>query len=131
MTEQAPNGSHCFGKVYYWHLRDNQTTKTRGDGQQGWVEGADWYTGRPYALDTSKKPPMPKSDFCTGGYWLVSLEALRACNWPDTRIIHRGGDIMLGAALWQQGYGVHQIHKGVKISDARKRGYDETIAGVK
>lgn len=126
----APKGHHCFGKVYYFHLRGGQITATRGDGKPGWIEEADWFANRPYPLDRSKRPPMPKSDFCTGGYWLTTMQAIRDCNWPDTRIRHRGGDIMFGAALYQQGYGITQMYEGVKISDAQKRGFDEPIAGI-
>ncbi len=145
----APRGYHCFGKVYYWHFRGQQINSTipnREADQIGWVEEADWFTGRDYALDRGKVPPMPKSDFATGGWWLVTREAIKACNWPDQRIVHRGGDIMFGAALWQQGLGVAQVagpkpKKGsaqkrkkwfemVKISDAKQRGYNENIAGV-
>jgi GT2 family glycosyltransferase len=129
-TEHAPRGHHCFGKVYYFHYRGNQIKATHRNSKKGWVEKASWYTGRPHHLDHSKKPPMPKSDFCTGGFWLVTREAVLACGWPDPRIRHRGGDIMFGAALQQQGFGVAQVHEGVRISDAKKRGFDEPIAGI-
>lgn len=128
--EKAPRGNHCFGKVYYFHFRGKQIAATRKDGKKGWVEEASWYTGRPYLVDTTKRPPMPKSDFCTGGYWLASMEAIRACDWPDPRLKHRGGDIMFGAAVHQQGFGVVQMYDGVRISDAKQRGFNETIAGI-
>lgn len=116
-----PKGYHCYGKVYYFHFRGNQWE---------WMKKADWYTGKPHNVDHSKKPPMDKSDFCTGGFWLVTDEAIKTCNWPDERIKHRGGDIMLGAALQQQGYGVTQAFHGVRISDAKQRGYNEAVAGI-
>lgn len=121
-TTKYPKGYHMFGKVYYFHLRGNQWD---------WMKKASWYTGRPLNKDYTKNPPMDKSDFCTGGFWLVTTEAVMAADWPDPRLKHRGGDIWMGVALQQQGYGVMQAYKGVKISDAPKRGYDETIAGIK
>lgn len=119
--ERYPNGFHMFGKVYYFHLRGNQWD---------WMKQADWYTGRPLNKDNSKRPPMEKSDFCTGGFWLVTKKAVEAANWPDKRLRHRGGDIWMGIALQQQGFGVSQAHQGVLISDARQRGYNENIAGI-
>jgi hypothetical protein len=116
-----PRGYHMFGKVYYWHLRGNQWD---------WLKQAGWYAGRPLHQDKTKRPPMDKSDFCTGGFWLVTRDAIQAANWPDPRIKHRGGDIWMGVALQQQGYGVAQAYQGVKISDANLRGYNENIAGV-
>lgn len=120
-TKDYPKGYHMFGKVYYFHLRGNQWE---------WMKKADWYTGRKPRVDMSKKPPQDKSDFCTGGYWVVTREAVQATNWPDARLRHRGGDVWMGAALHQQGYGVAQVNKGVKISDAKLRGYNEAIAGT-
>lgn len=120
-TDKNPKGVHMFGKVYYWHLRGNQ---------RQWISEATWYRNRAFAKDTSKRPPMDKSDFCTGGYWLVSKECAMACDWPDTRLKHRGGDIMMGIAVHQNGYGISQSYDGVKISDNARRGYNETIAGI-
>lgn len=120
--DKYPKGYHMFGKVYYFHLRGNQWD---------WIKQAKWYTGRKFNVDYTKRPPMDKSDFCTGGFWLVTKEAIMAADWPDPRIKHRGGDIMMGVALQQQGYGVAQAYKGVKISDAKQRGYNEDIAGIK
>ena len=120
--ERYPKGYHMFGKVYYFHLRGNQWD---------WLKQADWYGGRKLNQDHSKRPPMDKSDFCTGGFWLVTKEAIMAANWPDARLRHRGGDIWMGVALQQQGYGVAQMHQGVLISDAKQRGFNENIAGIK
>lgn len=119
--ERYPNGYHMFGKVYYFHLRGKQWD---------WLKQADWYTGRPLHKDNSKRPPMDKSDFCTGGFWLVTKQAVMAANWPDQRLKHRGGDIWMGVALQQQGFGVAQVYQGVLISDAKQRGYNENIAGI-
>lgn len=126
-SDVYPNGYRCFGKVYYWHLRGKQWD---------WVKRASWYSNRQFPKDKSKRPPMDKIDFCTGGAWLITRSALMDCDWPDPRLRHRGGDIMLGAALYQRGYGMTQgdsrgrFHDVVRISDAKKRGFDEPIAGT-
>lgn len=119
---RCPHGVHMFGKVYYFHLRGNQWD---------WIKQARWYTNRPHKQDRSKKPPMDKIDFCTGGWWLTTMESIRALDWPDPRLMHRGGDIMMGEAMHQQGFGVLQATQGVRPSDAQHRGYNETIAGIK
>ncbi len=119
-TRVYPRGVHMAGHVFYYHFRG---------GQESWIREASWYTGRSFRLDSSKKPPKPKSDFATGGYWFVTAEAIRACDWPDARIGHNGGDIMMGEAVYQQGFGLIQHHAGVRISDAPRRGYNEQAVG--
>lgn len=117
----AKRGYHMFGKVYYMHLRGNQ---------EDWIKQAPWYCGVELARDVTKRPPMKKSDFCTGGFWLASMEAMRHLNWPDVRIRHNGGDVMTGVAMRQGGFGVVQSCYGVEISKAKRRGFREVHAGV-
>jgi ADP-heptose:LPS heptosyltransferase/GT2 family glycosyltransferase len=118
-------GVHMFGKVYYFHIRKNDVSS-----QWDWIKQASWYTGRAHRVDYSKNPPMDKIEFCTGGWWMVTNEAVKELNWPDPRIRHRGGDIMMGEAMHQHGFGILQAMHGVKVSDAKQRGYNEQIAGL-
>jgi hypothetical protein len=56
---------------------------------------------------------------------------MRACDWPDPRIKHNGGDVMLGEALRQMGYVIQQVKiDGVAISDHKRRGYSEIHPGI-
>ena len=121
-TPVAPNGNHMYGHIWYSHFKDNQ---------EDWVKAASWYKGVPFPLDYRKKPPMTKSDFCTGGFWLITKEAIQALNWPDVRLRHNGGDIMLGAAMHQGGFGLVQHYYGVEISKAPRRGFAENHPGRK
>lgn len=110
---------HCFGKKYFIHLRP---------GQEEWIKGAGWYRN---------KVPLRRNGrhrivFATGGFWAMSMEAIRKLDWPDPRIRHNGGDVMLGEALRQNNLLIkNTIIHGVKISDHPRRGYQEIHPGMK
>ncbi len=109
-----------FGKRYFWHLRGNQ---------EQWIKQAEWYTGLPIKIDRQHGNRL-KVDFATGGWWAIPFEWLRKMNWPDPRIYHNGGDVMMGEALRQQGGDVKNYEYGVAISKAKRRGYREQAAGT-
>jgi len=112
------SGYHCFGKKYYYHLKN---------GQIKWVKAAKWYRGKPFRQNKGHDTV----DFCTGGFWAASAAVLKALDWPDPRIKHNGGDIMLGAALYQNDVGIQQvIIPGILISDHKRRGYQEVHPGI-
>ena len=111
-------GYHCFGKTYYYHLKT---------GQINWVKSAKWYKGREFRQNKGHDT----IDFCTGGFWAISTIALKALDWPDPRINHNGGDIMLGAALYQNELGMQQIKvPGITISNHKRRGFREIHPGI-
>ena len=97
-------------------------------GQREWVQDQPWYRGR--ALP--KKPT-----FCTGGWWMARTDALRRLDYPWASLDHRGGDVMLGQALFQQGQRFLQYRKGVAInadaegreSKAERRGFNQSPIG--
>jgi len=130
-----PKGYHMFGKVYFFHYRGNQINATSRNGR-GWIEQASWYAGRPYRLDHRDGKALPKSDFCTGGWWIITRQALEAIDWPDLRMKQRGDDVIMGEALYQQGYGIAQVNDANGIwfkmleLDGRSRGYQEPMAGI-
>jgi ADP-heptose:LPS heptosyltransferase len=105
------------GREYFYWLKK---------GQVKWIKEAPWYTGK--ELQTRKK--MPRSVFITGGWWGIRSKVLYNLDWPDPRIDHNGGDVMLGAALHQQGYVIKQYYYGVKISDAVRRGASQRHPGT-
>lgn len=113
-----PKGAHCFGRKYYYNLKP---------GQEEWIQQASWYRGKPLQRRHGRK----RVTFATGGFWALSMEAVRALDWPDPRIRHNGGDTMLGEALRQNGMDIKQVDiPGLRISDAPRRGCRETHAGV-
>jgi len=115
------NGVHCmFGKKYFWHLRGQQ---------EQWVRQAPWYTGKPVKVD-KKHGNRLKVDFVTGGWWAIPVEWMRKMDWPDARIYHNGGDVMMGEAVHQQNGEIKNYEYGVAISKAKRRGFREQAAGT-
>lgn len=101
------------GQLYRWKLQP---------GQADWIRAADWYAGRPI---------QDSLIFPTGGFWCASTAAIKQLNWPDSRILHNGGDTMLAAALYQAGYNCVNSHNGVQVNRGDRRGYSEVPAGVR
>lgn len=100
-------------------------------GQASFIQEASWYRGEPPAMVGHKKK-RPGIDFAQGAYWWLKVSLMRELNWPDPRIHHNGGDTMLGEAVRQQGLPFHRMPFhcfGVKVNDAKRRGYAEAPAG--
>lgn len=108
----------CIGKPYFMCLKP---------GQLRWIAEATWYRGRPQRMH---KGLTPKSNFVTGGYWLIRSEILRELDWPDRRLQNNGGDVMLGEALHQHGYSISKFWSGVEISDHPRRGASQNHPGT-
>lgn len=110
------------GSTYVMQLRGNQIP---------WIMDQPWYRGRPFNDDKRVR-------FCTGGYWLIRSEILNEHRWPVQELRHRGGDVMLGVLLEQNGLSIANDKMGVAInadadgreSKSPRRGYDETPVGV-
>lgn len=112
-------GIHCWGKKYYIHIKP---------GQEEWVQAASWYRGLEMQRDSKAKLIR----FMTGGFWAITTEAIRKIDWPDPRIRHNGGDVMLGEALRQSGFAMQQVRiEGVGISNHKRRGHSELHPGIK
>jgi len=117
------DGTDMLGSVYRMPLRGRQAD---------WIEDQPWYTGRP--VNTPRYSPT----FCTGGYWTIRSEILTQHDWPTPQLCHRGGDVMLGELLRQQGKRITNARTGVAInadlegreSKSPRRGYDERAIGV-
>lgn len=109
----------CYiGQSWFIHLRP---------GQEDWIKAAKWYTGRPVELIRGK----PAVNFHTGGYWWLRTDVLKKLDWPDERLSHNGGDVMLGQAVYQSHLPRHHFDYGVKVNDAQRRGRSERPAGTK
>ena len=115
---KEPNPVRYIGQSWYIHY----SPKT-------WrvVEEASWYRKRPAELIKGK----PGINFATGGYWWLSRDSLMELDWPDSRLNHNGGDHLLAQAVRQQGWPFHKWSYGVKVNDAKRRGYREPALGEK
>lgn len=96
--------------------------------QADWIRDQPWHKGQP-VRDPAR--------FATGGWWAARSEDLFALNYPWPALDHRGGDVMLGQCLDQQGWHVVNFRDGVAInadkdgreSKAPRRGYDSAPIG--
>lgn len=128
MRENYERGCNMYGKRYFYEISNSHVE---------WIQAAGWYGKRPFRLHekidkkTGKKKIRPKVDFATGGFWAVETSWVREWDWPDVRINHNGGDVMMGEAIYQTGGDVKNWDYGVKISDAKRRGFSEKIAGTR
>lgn len=117
VTPQTP----VCGQVY--------RQKWRG-GQQSWVKSQPWYGG---------KDPAERAQavFVTGGWWCADMGFLRSIDYPWPALNHRGGDVLLGEAVFQQNRSLVRFSDGVSINagtDGRsgssaRRGVDEPPLG--
>jgi hypothetical protein len=114
--------AHRYQNICYfgqpWYVHDLP-------GQRAFIERASWYRDRPARLFKGK----PGVEFSQGGYWWIRTDVLRCLDWPDSRLSHNGGDVLLGEAVYQSARPFHKFHYGVKINDAKRRGLSERPAG--
>lgn len=121
--KQAKDESVCYvGQPFY-------ITYEPGEGEM--IQTSPWYTGRPFQQFMDKKKQKPGVMFAQGSYWWLRTDIMRRLEWPDRRLNHNGGDILLGQALWQQNLPFHRFHDGVRPNDAKRRGYNEAPLGAK
>ena len=107
-----------FGQRWLWHWRP---------GQWEFVERAKWSKHLPPVIVKGKPGLM----FATGAYWWLRTDVVQQLNWPDERLVHNGGDTLLGEAIRQNGLPFHNFSYGVKVNDARRRGRSDKPAGMK
>jgi len=91
------------------------------------VKEAKWFKGKEPETIRDK----PAVTFATGGYWWLARWALEKLDWPDIRLNHNGGDHLLAQAVRQQDWPFHKFAYGVKVNDAKRRGYWEPALGDK
>ncbi len=116
------DGNDQAGQVWYKTLEGNQAL---------WVKSQPWYTGK-------EVQDRHKVSFCTGGWWVIRSQILIDWNWPSPDIYHRGGDVMLGELMRQQGLRMVSRFPGVLVNAALgssehcsspRRGYDSKPVG--
>jgi hypothetical protein len=124
-TKEKAGENPCYiGQPFFIHYED---------GEVDTVQSAEWYTGKPIEqLPTrNKRVKRPGVTFAQGAYWWLRTDVMQQLNWPDPRLVHNGGDHLLGQAIRQQGLPFHKWHFGVKINDAKRRGRSDTPLGCR
>lgn len=99
-------------------------------GQLGWIEAASWFKGRAPIFNSDRGCTVR---FATGGFFVIRYDILKQLDWPDPRIDHNGGDVMLGAACRQLGVlmlNATPEEMGVAVSDACRRGVSQLPVGA-
>lgn len=113
------NAAHMVGASFVW------TTNER---QRAIMAGRPWFKNRPWRDSKGQGSPNgSKIVFAAGGFWAITLEALRAADIPDlgTGLTHNGGDWQIGEQLYQAGYGLKQFNgqkQFVRTSSVPRRG---------
>ena len=120
-AKQAEN--ICYvGQPWYVHYLE---------GQEEFIKAAKWYRGMPLERHPTRNPKVrkPGIKFATGSYVWLRTDVMKQLNWPDPRLVHNGGDTLLGEAIRQQGLPRHSFYFGVKVNDGKRRGLSEAPAG--
>jgi hypothetical protein len=89
-----------------------------GRDPRNWFRQADWWRGRPFQDRKGHDAPNGQFvHFCVGGFWAISLAAIRACNIPDVRLSHNGGDCCIGEQCHQNGYKLKLFNERKQLID--------------
>lgn len=125
VTQRPTDKVGMYGSKMYHPLQANPNGRDAGQ----WFKNAKWYRGKNFQDKRGREAPNgDKIHFAVGGFWCISLEAMKACDIPDTRLNHNGGDITVGEQIHQGGYKVKQFNENkqyIKTSGAPRRGFKE------
>lgn len=102
-------------------------------GQAEFIKAAEWYKGLPFEQHPTRRRGVTKPGiaFATGAYVWLRTDVMKQLQWPDDRLVHNGGDTLLGEAIRQQGLPFHNYSYGVAINKAKRRGRSDVPAGSK
>jgi hypothetical protein len=100
-------------------------------GQEDFIRQARWYKSVPWEQCPTRSPKIlrPGISFAQGSYWWLRSDVRNQLNWPDSRLVHNGGDTLLGEAVRQQKLPLHDFSYGVKLNAAKRRGRNDRPAG--
>jgi len=119
------NGARMIGDLRFWTLNPTQAA---------WIRSRPWYTGRHFQLKNQKSAPNGnKVFFPSGAFWAAHMDTLRAAGVPDEEIGHNGGDYMIAAQVWQQGWHTAMWNRNkrfVHSSCVERRGLNEIHTGM-
>jgi len=109
------------GREYTWPILD---------GQLEWIQKASWFSGMAPHVENREM----RIRFITGGFQIFSMDAIRKMDWPDPRLDHNGGDVMMGEAVRQTGQKIVNLSLdkyGIVVSGAKRRGTNQRSAGAR
>lgn len=124
IIKNRPLGCHMYGDRHVWSMLNGQAAAYRS---------RPWHKGRGYRTRRGQEAANgDKVLFATGGFWALSVEAMRGANIPDETLGHNGGDVCIGEQLWQAGYSMKQWNgnkRYVNTSSVPRRGINEKHFG--
>ncbi len=126
IARSSPPETAMWGHVWFAHEEDFNL----GTDVSAFVRQAPWYRG---IEPPSRRPGGdPRWFFATGGLWMIRSSALRALDWPDPALVKRADDVLLGEAVRQQGWRLHDLGElGVRINQGKRRGGGEDAATMR
>lgn len=107
-----------FGEPWLWAWRPGQWTA---------VQQAAWFKGKPAQKIGRRQDPGVK--FAQGGCWWLRTDVQQLLDWPDSRLVHNGGDTLLAEAVRQQNLLFHTFKHGFKSNDHPRRGLNTKPLG--
>jgi hypothetical protein len=100
VEHQPPNVAMYGIKLYY-------TFDFEKEDPRPWLAKQYWHKGKP--LRTRKGTPASNGDtshFCADWFFLAKTDALYRCPFPPEGPEQKGGDILIGEMLYQNGYAI-------------------------
>lgn len=125
-------GVRLFGKRC---LHDLQLYNKAGHNPRQWFEQASWWRHLPLRLGRTDRvgPNGSVLDFCAGWFWALNVDTIRVADIPDTRLVHNGGDITIGAQVRQAGFKIKDFNHDKRFvftppkHQGGRRGYSEAF----
>lgn len=96
-------------KMYYSFDFDKEDPRA-------WLEGQDWHKGFP--LRTNRGNPAPNGDcthFCADWFFVMRTDAMRKSQIPSLGLEQKGGDMVIGEQLYQNGYALKSFNVGKSL----------------
>lgn len=126
------NQVRLFGKLC---LHDLQLYNRNGHNPRKWFEEAAWWKNAPLNIGRSDRvgPNGSVIPFVAGWFWAASVAAIKACDIPDVRLQHNGGDCCIGAQIRQGGFKVKDFNQDKRYvftppkHQGGRRGYSEAF----
>lgn len=101
----------AYGPLMYYSLRLHKTRDPRK-----WLAAGPWWRGRP--LCTQRGGEAPNGDtihFVADWFCIFRSDAIRLADLPDPRLVQKGGDIVIGEQLHQNGWRLKQFNSGKNL----------------
>lgn len=104
-------GARLYGIKY---VHDLAMYAKNGHNPKKWFEAASWWKGRDLRF-RGRETTGPNAScllFVAGWHWAVATEAIYACQIPDERLNHNGGDALIGEQVHQGGFTCKMYNEG-------------------